>query len=254
MRLTIIGCAGSYPGPESAASCYLVEAPYEGRTYRLVVDLGNGALGPLQRYVGLDEIDAIAVSHLHPDHYMDVCGLYVYRRYVTGGPLPRIPTWGPTGSADRFAMAYDLPLDPGMSEVLDVATWEDGVPVELGPFTVTPRRMDHPVEAYALRVEVDGKVLVYSGDTGPTPALVEAARDADLFLCEASFTENPLNPPHLHMTGTDAGEAATAAHVGRLLLTHIPAWTDRDLVAAEAKAAFAGPSELVEPGGAYEVG
>jgi ribonuclease BN (tRNA processing enzyme) len=253
MRLTIIGCAGSYPGPDSAASCYLVEAPYEGRTYRLVVDLGNGALGVLQQYAAIEDLDAIAVSHLHPDHYMDICGMYVYRKYVPGGPLPRIPLWGPTGSADRFAEAYDLPLDPGMTEELDVSVWTDGVPVQLGPFTVTPTRVDHPVESYALRIEEDGHVLVYSGDTGPTPALVDAARGADALLCEASFTDADDNPPHLHLTGTDAGKAATAAGVGRLLLTHVPTWTDHDEVAAEAKAAFTGPSELVVSGTVYEV-
>ncbi|MGH1565486.1 MBL fold metallo-hydrolase [Mumia sp. DW29H23] len=253
MRLTVVGCAGSYPGPDSAASCYLVEAPYESRTYRLVVDLGNGALGELQKYVDLADVDAIAVSHLHPDHYMDICGMYVYRKYVPGGPLPRIPLWGPTGSADRFAEAYGLPIEPGMTEELAVETWVDRAPVTLGPFTVTPRLVDHPVQAYALRIEAEGKVLTYSGDTGPTAALVEVAEGADLFLCEASFTDAPDNPPNLHLTGTDAGEAATAAGVGRLLLTHVPTWTDHDVVASEAKAAFAGPSELVEAGGVYEV-
>lgn len=253
MRLTIVGCAGSYPGPDSAASCYLVEAPYEDRTYRLVVDLGNGALGVLQQYAGLADLDALAISHLHPDHYMDICGMYVYRKYVPGGPLPRIPLWGPEGSARRFAEAYDLPVDPGMTEELEVSTWRDGEPVALGPFTVTPTRVDHPVESFALRIEADGRVLTYSGDTGPTPALVEAARGADVFLCEASFTDGPTNPPHLHLTGTEAGEAAAEAGVGRLLLTHVPTWTDHDAVAAEAKAAFVGPSELVAPGNVYEV-
>ncbi|MFD1826948.1 MBL fold metallo-hydrolase [Mumia zhuanghuii] len=253
MRLTIIGCAGSYPGPDSAASCYLVEAPYEGRTYRLVVDLGNGALGVLQQYAAIEDLDAIAVSHLHPDHYMDICGMYVYRKYVPGGPLPRIPLWGPEGSAQRFAEAYDLPRDPGMTEELDVFAWTDGEPVTLGPFTVTPTLVDHPVESYALRIETEGRVLVYSGDTGPTPALADAARDADVFLCEASFVDAGGNPPHLHLSGTDAGVAATEAGVGRLLLTHVPTWTDHDVVASEAKAAFAGQSELVVPGNVYEV-
>ncbi|MBW9216030.1 MBL fold metallo-hydrolase [Mumia sp. zg.B53] len=253
MRLTVVGCAGSYPGPDSPASCYLLEAAHQGRTYRLVIDLGNGALGVLQQYVALADIDAIAISHLHPDHYMDICGMYVYRKYVPGGPLPRIPLWGPSGSADRFAEAYGLPIDPGMTDELAVQTWVEGEPVNLGPFTVTPRLVDHPVQSYALRIEADGSVLTYSGDTGPTSALVEAADRADVFLCEASFTDDPDNPPHLHLTGTDAGAAATEAHVGRLLLTHVPTWTDHELVASEAKAAFAGPSELVEAGGVYEV-
>nr|MBA2717467.1 MBL fold metallo-hydrolase [Propionibacteriales bacterium] len=71
MKLTVVGCSGSLPGPESAASCYLLEAPYEGRTFRLLLDLGSGALGPLQRYADLAAIDAVALSHLHADHCLD---------------------------------------------------------------------------------------------------------------------------------------------------------------------------------------
>src|SRR5580698_10882582 len=85
MRLTIIGCSGSFPGPESPASSYLLEA--EG--FRLVLDLGNGALGVLQRHASLYDIDAVALSHLHADHCLDMCGYWVARRYGPGGPQPR---------------------------------------------------------------------------------------------------------------------------------------------------------------------
>ena len=90
VKLTIVGCAGSFPSAESPASCYLIEAPYEGRTYRLVVDLGSGALGALQRYVDLRDVDAVALSHLHPDHCFDLSGLYVVSKYHPAGALPRI--------------------------------------------------------------------------------------------------------------------------------------------------------------------
>ncbi|WP_245858013.1 MBL fold metallo-hydrolase [Mumia flava] len=249
--MTVVGCAGSYPSADSAASCYLFEAPYEGGTYRLVVDLGNGALTPLQQLVDLRDVDAIVISHLHPDHYMDICGTYVYRKYHPEGPLARIPLWGPAGCADRFADAYDLPHDPGMHEEFAIHEWADHEIVTLGPFTILPRELVHPVEAYGLRISDGSGTVAYSGDTGPTQALVELAAGADLFLCEASFVDRPNNPPELHLTGSDAGEAAAAAEVGRLLLTHVPSWTDHDAVAAEAKATFDGPSELVEPGGVY---
>ena len=86
MRLTVVGCAGSFAGPDSAASCYLVVAPFEGRTYRLLIDLGSGAFGPLQRHTTLRAIDAVGLSHLHPDHCLDLCGLYVALRYDPAGP------------------------------------------------------------------------------------------------------------------------------------------------------------------------
>ena len=121
MRLTVVGCSGSYPGPESSASCYLLEHETEsdsgqGRTWRILLDLGNGALGQLHRYADPLDIDAVLVSHLHADHCLDLCGYYVMRKYHPKGPQPRIPVWGPAGTADRMARAYDLPVDPGMNE------------------------------------------------------------------------------------------------------------------------------------------
>src|SRR5437868_9100151 len=99
MLLTVVGCSGSFPGPESAASCYLLEA--EG--FRLVIDLGNGALGVLQRHAELSGIDAICVSHLHADHCVDLAAYWVARQYNPGGALPPIPVYGPRGTAQRVA-------------------------------------------------------------------------------------------------------------------------------------------------------
>jgi len=116
MRLTVIGCSGSYPGPDSAASCYLVEAEREGRTWRILLDLGSGALGTLHRYVDPLDIDGIFLSHLHPDHCFDISGYYVMRKYHPEGPQPRIPISGPKGTAEQMASAYGLPEQPGMNE------------------------------------------------------------------------------------------------------------------------------------------
>jgi len=108
VRLTVIGASGSYPGPESPASCYLLEAEHQGRTWRVLVDLGSGALGVLQRHIDPVTVDAVLLSHLHADHCLDLCGFYVLRKYHPTGPQPRIPVWGPEGTAVRMAKAYDL--------------------------------------------------------------------------------------------------------------------------------------------------
>jgi ribonuclease BN (tRNA processing enzyme) len=254
MKLTIIGCAGSFPGPDSAASCYLVEAPHEGRTFRLLLDLGNGALGPLQRFTDVRDVDAVAVSHLHADHCFDLACFYVVSRYHPGGRTHgRVPLYAPEGSARFMARTYGPEPDPGILEHFSTHDWQDGDVVQIGPFTVTAVEVDHPVEAYAMRIECDGKVLAYSGDSGPCAALDAMAAGADVYLCEASFVESSVNPPHLHLTGAQAGASATAAGVGRLLLTHIPAWTDRAEVEADAKSTWDGPLELVTAGAVYEV-
>src|SRR5260370_4867242 len=99
MRVTVVGYAGSFPGPDSAASCYLLEA--EG--FRLILDLGNGALGVLQRYAELFGVDAICLSHLHADHCVDLGSYWVARQYTADGPRPPIPVHGPRGTAERVA-------------------------------------------------------------------------------------------------------------------------------------------------------
>ncbi len=252
MRLTVIGSSGSYPGPHSSASCYLLEAEHEDRTWQVLLDLGNGALGSLQRYADATTIDAVFLSHLHADHCLDLCGYYVMRKYHPDGALPRIPVWGPDDTALRMAKAYDLDENPGMNEEFDFITYQQQ-PVVYGPFVVTARRVVHPVTAYALRVEAGGRTLAYSGDSGVCPGLEDTARDADLFLSEASFLEGAPNPPDLHLTGAEAGQVATDAGAQRLLLTHIPPWHDPQKVLAEAQGAYQGPVELAEPGTTYDV-
>ncbi|MGA8987038.1 MBL fold metallo-hydrolase [Aeromicrobium sp.] len=254
MKLTVIGCAGSFPGPESPASCYLVEAPFEGRVYRLLLDLGSGSLGNLQRFCDLRDIDAVALSHLHPDHCFDMSGLYVVSKYHPDGPLHRIPVHAPAGAAAFLARGYGVDDPLGMTEQFDFSNWRDGGTVHLGPFTVASVLVDHPVPAFALRVATEDHSVTYSGDTGPTEALVELAEGTDLFLCEASFVESVANPANLHLTGAEAGDYATRAGVKKLLVTHIPEWTDRAEVEADVKGTWAGPYELVTAGASYDLG
>jgi len=247
--VTVIGCSGSFPGPESPASCYLVEA--DG--FSLLLDLGNGALGALQRHRSLYEIDGVCLTHLHADHCLDLCGYWVARRYRPDGLPPKIPVYGPDGTADRMARAYDLDPDPGMREIFDFELLRHG-PQKIGPFTVTTARMCHPVDAYGFRVEYGGRVVAYSGDTGASAALVELARDADLFLCEASFLDQPGLPADLHLTAREAGEHAARAGARKLILTHLVPWNDREMSLAEAKATgYEGEIELARQGAEYEL-
>jgi ribonuclease BN (tRNA processing enzyme) len=251
VKVTVVGCSGSYPGPDSPASCYLVQAIDSLRTWSLVLDMGNGALGALQRYVDPLQVDAVFISHLHADHCVDMTSYYVLRKYHPTGTQPKIPVWGPKGTAKRLAKAYDLPRKPGMREEFSFRVYAD--PIEIGPFLIEPYEVDHPVPAYGLRVSAFGKVLAYSGDTGPTAALGDIAADADLFLCEASFRSCDDNPPNLHLTGTEAGEVAAKAGAKRLVVTHVPPWHDAATMLAEAEAAYDGPTELAVQGTVYEL-
>lgn len=250
MKLTVIGCSGSYPGPDSPASCYLLEEDLDGRTWRVLLDLGSGALGTLHRFADPLTVDAVLVSHLHPDHYFDISGLYVMWKYHPDGARPRIPVFGPAGVGRQVARSYGLPADPGMSAEFDFHEYDDQ-PIHLGPFTVRPTRVVHPVLAYGLRVEAGGHTVAYSGDTGPCQQLVDLAKGADLLLAEAAFQTGGDNPVDLHLTGADAGAAATAAGAARLVLTHIPPWHDSQVALAEARAAYDGPVGLAATGATY---
>ena len=253
MFLTVLGCSGSIGGPTSPASGYLVEV--EG-VAPVVIDMGPGVLGALQRYVA-PEAATILLSHLHADHCLDVPGLLVLRRF---GPAAenagRVPLIGPSGTAYRIGVASAE--EPGavddLSDTFDVGSWDVSPEVEMRGddgevgLCVRADRVDHPPESYGMRLTSrSGRVLVYSGDTAYCEALVELAAGADVLLCEASWTHGEDRPPGIHMSGAEAGRTARLAGVGRLILTHIPPWTDRDAVRAEAAAEFDGEVLLAEP-------
>ena len=254
MRLTVLGCSGSLPGPDSPSAGYLVQA--DGVAVGL--DLGNGTLGALQRTLDPFRLDALALSHLHPDHCADVTGLLVYLRYHPLRPdgWRPLPVYGPSETAGRVAAASAASaaelttLD--MSDVFEFRVL-DGATVHIGPLEVRAAPVAHPCEAYALRVEHGGNALVYTGDSGPCDSLTELATGADVLLAEATWTHHPSRPKNLHLSGAQAGQLATAAGVGRLLLTHIAPWTEPSAVLAEARETFDGPVEVVAAGRVYDV-
>jgi ribonuclease BN (tRNA processing enzyme) len=242
MRLTVIGCSGSFPGPDSPASCYLLEA--EG--FRLVMDMGNGALGVLQRHAELFGIDAICLSHLHGDHCIDLSSYWVARQYAPVGAQPPIPVYGPRGTAERVAgfCGEDVASIRARFDAHDLKPGS----LEIGPFRITTEHMNHPVETFGFRIEHAGWRMAYSADTGETDALARLAEGVDLFLCEASFQDNDDFRPDLHLTARQAAKHATQADVGQLVLTHLVPWYDRERSLAEAAGSYCGPLSAATSG------
>ncbi|HVV30253.1 MAG TPA: MBL fold metallo-hydrolase [Mycobacteriales bacterium] len=248
MKLTVLGCAGTFPGAASGCSSYLLE--HDG--FRLMVDCGYGAVGALQRHGDLLDLDAVLLSHLHADHCVDLVG-YAYARFYhpTAHPLP-LPVWGPRGTEARIQKAMESSRTPWLNQVYDWRELTAG-DHQIGPFHITAQQVAHPVECYGLRIEAGGRTLTYSADTGPCDVLVELARDADLFLCEASFVEHQDNPVGVHLTGAQAGRAAVDAGARSLLLTHLVAWHDEAVVLGEAKDVYPGELRLARCGVTYPV-
>jgi ribonuclease BN (tRNA processing enzyme) len=255
MRLTIVGCSGSFAGPNSPASSYLLRAEQDGRDVNLLLDLGSGALGALQRHIDPADLDAVMVSHLHPDHCVDLLGLYVARKYEPSGALDDpLPVYGPKDTAERIELAYHGLEDGGMHKEFDFQGLTDQEAVTVGPFTVTPFRVNHPVETYGYRVEADGAVLAYSGDTDACPALVPLFTGADLVLVDAAFIDGRDEAEGVHLSGSRAAQAALdAGGVRRLVLTHIPPWNDPEVCRAQAAAVWPGEVELARPDATYPI-
>ena len=249
-ELVIVGCSGSGPGPYAAASAYLVRETVEGRTTTLLLDLGSGAFGPLQRLVDPREVDAIVLSHLHPDHCLDLVAWDVAAAYSGRTPWEPVATYAPAGAADRIARAAEVvdQRDAELQRSFDFRTIGARSRLQIGCFTVTFAPAAHPVEAYAIRIEGPGGALVYSGDTGPTPALDDLALGARLLLAEASFPDRTGLPADLHLSGRQAGECAAVAGVQTLVVTHVPAWEDPWARVTEARGSFDGRIVLAEAG------
>jgi ribonuclease BN (tRNA processing enzyme) len=246
VKLTVVGCSGSGPGPKSPASSYLVE--HDG--FRLLLDLGNGAFGALQGLVDPDTVDAVFLTHLHADHCLDIAPFVVWHRYSGRASGRRIPLFAPAGADSRLALAYDGD-GAALTDVFDFAVVTPGS-MTIGPFAVDIARTAHPVECNAVRLAVGGRSLVYTGDTGPSEQVVDLARGADVLLAEAAHPPGPGMPMGLHLTGREAGEHAAAAGVGRLLLTHVPPWVDEIGQLFAASAVFS-ETELVRSGATYEI-
>ena len=260
MRLTVVGCAGSFPNATSAASSYLLEAEDAERTWRVVLDLGNGASGPLHRFCDPREIDALAISHLHSDHVADVVVLNVFLRYHPEGTCEPIRLLAPEGTPERLAQIAGSDPATDTSAQFDFTAWADRAAVTVGPFEIEPVRVNHPIEAYGVRVtgpsESGGRaVLSYTGDTDDCPALDDLDREPDLLLREAAFLEGgPSDEVRgVHLTGLRAGQVAARAGAKRLVLTHLAMWNDPERSLAEARSAYAGPIDVAASGSVFTI-
>ena len=245
MQLTVIGGSGGHPGRGIPCSGYLVEA--DGFT--LLIDPGYGVATALSA-LGAPELDAVLISHAHPDHCADLNPLLRARAWAEPS-LPELPIHALPDALDAV-LALDRP------EVLEgsytVNHIEPGRDLAIGPFQVRTALLPHPRPNVGMRIAVDGRSLVYTGDCGPSQELITLARGADLLLAEASYADAVL-PELVGMLScaADVGREAAKANVGRLMLTHLlPKTNEADALAAAARS-YAGPISVARPGVVVEV-
>ncbi len=239
LSLTVLGCDGSYPGPGGACSGYLVR----GGGVSVWLDAGTGTLANLQRHLDLRQVDAVVLSHEHPDHWIDLEGFAVARTYVIGGGV--VPVYAPAGL--RAHLYFDPPA------VYDWREIADGDQIGVGALTLSFRRTDHGPETLSVRVDGDGSSVGYSADSGPAWSLEALGPGLDLALCEATYLRDNEGRAQ-HMSARQAGTSGREAGVGRLVLTHrwptVPAEASRD----EGSTAFGSEVELARPGAEFVAG
>jgi ribonuclease BN (tRNA processing enzyme) len=249
MELVVLGAHGTWPKPDGATSGYLLRQ--DGFT--IWMDLGTGTMANLQRHIGLFDVNALVISHAHPDHLVDLFPYFFARHFSPERPVGT-PLYCPPQVLDRAMGLFGVETRKAVAESFALTEIQPGEGFEAGPFKVTTAPMAHPVPTIGLRVETDGAILAYTADTGPTEELAPMARGADLLLAEASWQEDGGNRMPIHLTGREAGEAARDAGVSTLVLTHIWPTLERARSEAEAAGAFDGQIVLAEEGMVREVG
>lgn len=247
--LTVLGASGSHTGPGRLCSGYLLRT--EATT--ILVDAGNGSTANLQRLVGLGDLDAVVVSHRHVDHCVDLIGCFYALRFDPGY-LGRLALYA--GPEVHAALTSLLSSDTALEfdEVFDHTEIRGGDRIDIGDMHFEVFDSVHSVPAVSMRVEVDGSVFAFSGDSAGGEQLVACARDADVFLCEATWQGDATDyPDGIHLTARQAGEVATTAGARRLVLTHIAGGLDRSVSQHEASETFDGPVEVAEEMHDYQI-
>lgn len=212
MKLTVLGCYGPYPPGGGCCSGYLLQE----NNCNILIDCGNGVLSRLQEHLDYQDLDAVILSHLHADHVSDIMimryGLEIaYNRGERSEPLHLYAPDTPGEEFDR------LPY----KNAYTVKALQPGKELQIGPFAIRVRTGVHAVPSMAMHITSASGTLVYSGDTEYYPELEQFASGADLFLCEANFTEADIeNGLPNHLSTAQAARLAAAAGVKKLLLTH----------------------------------
>lgn len=239
ISVTVLGCDGSFPGPAGGCSGYLLRSAETN----VWIDAGSGTMANLQKHIDLEEIDAVVITHEHPDHWTDLEGLAIAFKWSLRRDGPVI--FAPSGIRELMRVG----------SAADVFSWQgidESSRVSAGGVQISFSRTDHPVPTFAVRAECDGRRLGYSADSGPGWGLAQLGDDLHLALCEATFLADKEGTVQ-HMSARQAGRSAAEAKAERLVITHLMPGVDRDESRIEAEKAFGSPVEMAHVGARYEV-
>jgi ribonuclease BN (tRNA processing enzyme) len=264
MRLTVLGKSPSWQDAGGACSGYLVQ---EDDT-AILIDCGNGVFGKLRERVDYVDVDAVVLSHLHADHFLDLVPFAYALTYaprqqpvpVDGWPGTDNPArpelYAPHGARDTFRRVVGTWGNEDLIEkAFDLKEYEESEEIEIGPLTVSFQGVPHFTDTYAMHFSSANGAgrMVYGADCRPTAALTDFARGSDLMLIEATLPRPERTGERGHLTPREAGEHGRAAGVKRLVLTHISDELNAEWAREEAASAFQGPVEMAREGAVYEI-
>ncbi|MDQ0429784.1 ribonuclease BN (tRNA processing enzyme) [Planomicrobium stackebrandtii] len=244
MKIIPIGIWGGYPNKNEATSAFLIEQ--DG--FRCLVDCGSGVLAAVQNYTALRELDAVVISHYHPDHIADI-GVLQHAAMV-GMQLKEWDTPLFIHAHDKDAAEFEKLSYKGVTEGRAIQASET---LELGPWQVTFCETVHPVYCLAMKFTANGRAAVFTADTSWKEELVEFSRGADLLVAESNLYEKYIGIIQGHLSGSQAGELAERAGAKQLLLTHLPQYGELDEILQAAKSSYSGEVEFAVIGKSYEI-
>lgn len=245
LRLDIVGAGPAFTDrPGATGAAYLVRH----RDTAILLDLGQGSFPRLAGLIDPGGLDAVLVSHLHPDHFIDLVALRHFLRWGPGAPRC-VRVVGPAGLGDRIDALH---AEPGFSAAaLDLESLEPG-PMQIGSIAIEVAPVTHAAGSFGFRLSTPGAPgLVYTGDCGRAADLDGLIRPGDVLLSEVSFGPGPVPADAAHLDGPTVGSLASRTGVGRVLLTHLLMAFDEDDTVASARTAYGGPVTLVQPGDAF---
>lgn len=238
MKLTVIGCWGGYPAPGGATSAYLIEK----ENFTLLLDVGSGSLSKLQNYADVMDIDAVVLSHYHHDHVADI-GVLQYAWLVNsfvnelGGILP------------IYGHSYDKKGFESLThKCTEGVAYDPAAELEVGPFSITFLKTNHPVPCYGMRITDGEHTIVYTADTAFKKDWYKFTKDADLLITDCNFYAEQDGSKAGHMTSKEGAMIANEANVGELILSHLPQYGDNDNLVKEAGQYFKGKIRLAKEG------
>lgn len=243
MKLIIVGYWGGYPAVGGATSGYLLQ--HNG--FNLLIDCGSAVVSNVQRYINIEDLNSVIISHYHHDHVADI------------GPLQyACLIKSKLGQFSRTLDIYGHPYDAEGFKRLTLEPYTKGIPysgydeVNIGPFRIDFIKTKHPVICFGMRIKCEEKEIVYTSDGSFTEELLDFSKYADLLLCECNFYSDQDGSAPGHMNSTDAAIISEKAAVKKLLLTHLPSYGDHSKLLIDAQKHFSGNVELAKPGWTWE--